>query len=1537
MESSRDNLIPPSASSQSGEQVEMPVPYIFNLSTHGTVRWLNQTALSLLGMPLGALREKQVEDLGDVLPEVFFRSLISLLKEIAEQNSESGGDWLHDAVGDRMLLRWVRDGSDVEVHYFPATGSIRRLSVVERYVSPEILKLTEDDLERLKLPERRVLTVSFSDLRGFTELSEEMEPEESRNILNAYLTSALSEVWDHGGWIDKFIGDEVMSLYGAQKYSPNHAFNAVRGACSTIDSMERLQQDYESQGKKMLPLGIGINSGNMLIGNIGSDAYQEFTVIGAVVNLAARLSNVAAPGEVVLTEETLDAFLDGMPEDWECREGRITTHTEASLHKKRRRFVDELLPLAPDQEGKVISVGPGVLEDPNKAVYNFVYRFRVVVKGIVRPVPLIQARRLQPDPLKSVCFLAPQSDATADRVRLLGRYRLLELLTERENGGVWKARDGFGNTAALKTLEIPGDRGENWDREIREFAQPYSKLNHRNISRLFEVGEGDGMLYLASDYIDGPRLLSHIKEVQNAVALNPEEAEENDTNLFEQMRGSASTFKLSIMRQLGARSMLASGIPIETSINWLIQACDAVQFGYTYGFCHPAMQWTDFIVSDGGDLTMSVFRWVPFGQQRRLTVELALRNSVYEGDQERPFFLPPETSSPFAPLQAYSHVYSLGVLLRYLLTGVSVPEHLADQEKTDSEFRKSFFQATWADRDLDAIFRMATEDNPEQRYRSPSALADDLKAYLNDGDIRARKNSFGYSAVRLYRRNSRMVHSAALFCFIAITTWMLGEAFLSRVNEAWNDIPGLQIEEGRELVDFMYARSHRNLFEPMVLAGDEVILDASQNIISSIPVSGFVRVEGEFTYLGEPNNVEIVISGTPPEDGFPQGVIAQIGKSGGALNGISPLQFDRNRTGTAWLFPSKPRSMGDRVKFVFEHSEGALTLEVDGHEPIVVRQPVLELPAQGWIYLRNFSEKIRLHTFKVQSHQGPRFLSALKAIDQIWLSGSYEQAYERFLEMVRNDPDSVNQESALRRAASLHVVHAAGDVDMLIAEAESRGFSEIVEDLQEWLLEKEIKDYWYSGHYGLALNRLPELFDLNPKTRVVLELCVAMQRAATASETSRLMYWIGETQDVYALRILGPLTATSLEPLRGKKLHLISIEHAGISDLSPLVDMPLTTVSLSSNRIVDLSPLQGAPIKYFAARYNQIEDLTPLADAPLVELRVSLNQVGRFPRFSSQHLKTIWALGNPLQSIDPLAGLKLETLNIGRTQVGCVEVIDTMTSLEFLNIMNTEVKSVDWTHLKPSMTFFSASSTEIEDFSFLRLLPDLKRLSLSNSPFSDVSAIASDSLQSLDVSLTHVRSLNGLDMSHLHTLHTYGSKIEYYGELFESDIEDWWMASADYEYPELLQMRRRSELIDRHDWIAQIDSLAKWADGSIDRSIHLIPGHFQNSHIDVMAEHFGAEVLEIDSMEERSELAEMIEGYGGAWWVRGTYPWWRDAGLRKADLVSLSQYFEEKRFERFNYVFDDSSEVKSEFWIRGGIILKSPASVESIEPVASSD
>lgn len=166
--------------------------------------------------------------------------------------------------------------------------------------------------------ERREVTVLFSDIRGFTTFSEKHKPEEVVAMLNEYLTAMTEVVFRWEGTLDKFIGDAIVVFWGAPLIQENHAELAIKCAINMIGRLKELQRKWESEGRQSIDIGIGVNTGEVLVGNIGAEGKKmDYTVIGDHVNLGARVESLTKKynAHILATEFTLDKIKDLVTKD----------------------------------------------------------------------------------------------------------------------------------------------------------------------------------------------------------------------------------------------------------------------------------------------------------------------------------------------------------------------------------------------------------------------------------------------------------------------------------------------------------------------------------------------------------------------------------------------------------------------------------------------------------------------------------------------------------------------------------------------------------------------------------------------------------------------------------------------------------------------------------------------------------------------------------------------------------------------------------------------------------------------------------------------------------------------------------------------------------------------------------------------------------------------------------------------------------------------------------------------------------------------
>ena len=186
-------------------------------------------------------------------------------------------------------------------------------SFFSQQVSGELLDVLIKNPDVLKKAgERREMTVFFSDVAGFTSISERLQPEELVDLLNRYLTAMTEVIFNTGGYVDKYMGDGIMAFWNGLLPQPDHAERACRCALGSVKRLRELNDDLVRRGLASLGARIGINTGTMAAGYMGSSQKKQFTVMGDNVNLGSRLegANKAFGSSIMISEFTYEVVQD---------------------------------------------------------------------------------------------------------------------------------------------------------------------------------------------------------------------------------------------------------------------------------------------------------------------------------------------------------------------------------------------------------------------------------------------------------------------------------------------------------------------------------------------------------------------------------------------------------------------------------------------------------------------------------------------------------------------------------------------------------------------------------------------------------------------------------------------------------------------------------------------------------------------------------------------------------------------------------------------------------------------------------------------------------------------------------------------------------------------------------------------------------------------------------------------------------------------------------------------------------------------------
>jgi class 3 adenylate cyclase len=274
-------------------------------ATWRTAAWVGVAAASLallIALLLGRRMARPIEAIAAATSKVASGDFA--VRVPAQGNDEIG----------KTALAFNKMAGDLGTYRDKLVSETRARENLSRFLSPEVVDRIVSGTEALKLGgERREITVMFADVVSFTTLADEREPEVAVALLNELFTIITEIVFQHGGIIDKFIGDCAMALWGAPEAHEDDARRAVRAAEAILRWLEVGNARWRKQLGRDIELAIGIHTGTAVVGNVGSEKRMEYTAIGDAVNVAARLERLARPGQILMTRETMQRVADEFP------------------------------------------------------------------------------------------------------------------------------------------------------------------------------------------------------------------------------------------------------------------------------------------------------------------------------------------------------------------------------------------------------------------------------------------------------------------------------------------------------------------------------------------------------------------------------------------------------------------------------------------------------------------------------------------------------------------------------------------------------------------------------------------------------------------------------------------------------------------------------------------------------------------------------------------------------------------------------------------------------------------------------------------------------------------------------------------------------------------------------------------------------------------------------------------------------------------------------------------------------------------------
>ncbi len=537
--------------------------------------------------------------------------------------------------------------------------------------------------------------------------------------------------------------------------------------------MKKLRAEFAGMGRAVPGCGIGLNTGDMILGNIGTSQRQNYTVLGKSVNLASRLCGAAKEDECLVTETTLASVLKQLPRGWRFEQIKDDSTPAAdgsgdTLSGK----VEQIAPLDEKHRGLQFHIFRITDTGEESCAMRFRYLFALKVKGIDKPMPVISlspSDGFEDRPGE----MGAETQSLAQGERIFGKYRLEAPIGKGGIGEVWKGRDQFGNHVAIKILRS-GDAAT--DAQIARFkreAEIMAKLSHRNIVRIHEVGNVEGIPFIAMELIDGADLSDILAHASHDGIVSDLRSVMQD--ILKDKTSAASSMGVEGIKVSSApieahNSIDFKILPIQQTLSIMEKVCAAIQFAHEHGIMHRDLKPSNIMLREDGEPVVMDFGLAKM-EQADAEVSLSMTGQIV-GTIE---YMAPEQARSSKDIDERADVYSLGAILYLMLTGkkyfASSGNMLNDaqvlQDYEGTPLRKL---NPGTDADLEVIVHKALRHRPEERYRCVKSLLDDLDKYRKGEPISARPITLLEVFWKTVLRNkgiSAGIAVAALFIFLS--------------------------------------------------------------------------------------------------------------------------------------------------------------------------------------------------------------------------------------------------------------------------------------------------------------------------------------------------------------------------------------------------------------------------------------------------------------------------------------------------------------------------------------------------------------------------------------------------------------------------------------------------------------------------------------------------------------------------------------------------------------------------------------------------
>jgi serine/threonine protein kinase/class 3 adenylate cyclase len=1316
----------------------------------GRILHINSAFARHVGVSRADIVGKKVEVLRRSLnPELF----------VAIARPEEGGSLVRLATDDRGKVFEVKttlhDGM-LDVVMEDVTDEHQFRSLVQRYVLKDFDILSDEELRTFRFPERRFMSVSFTDLRGFTQLVEALAPEEVRGMINAYFEEVIRVVEANGATVAQLVGDEVMAFYGAPRYFKDHAFRSIKTACEQIEKVDELCARYKRAGKRMCRCGVGISAGEVVLGNMGSASRQAYTAFGPSVNLASRLCGAALEGQILLTEVVLNSALEALPAGWEVIESRSIAAQEIVTSAGGK--IDDVQELPDDLKGKVLSIGPGIRAQSNAAEFIFRYLYLLKPKGIAKSLPVITVERVRG---AHSIFVLNEERMPQQTEIMIGKYRLLEAIGEGGMGKVWKVRDQFGNIVAIKMLKAGEGASSHQLERFKREAAIMAKLSHRNICHIHEIGEAEGVIYIAMEFVDGASLAEVIghggdttpvtrspsksRRSSDLSDLIAEIKEGRKTASETRFTAGTATSSNGAQKSLSSSSLLM--LPTQRVLALVSAVCDAIQFAHEHGVFHRDLKPANIMIRPDGEPVVMDFGLAKVEAQGKVgEASISIEGQIV-GTIE---YMAPEQAHASKQVTERADVYSLGAILYQLLTGKkhfhSSGNLLQDMEKLRDHVPVAPRRINRAiDKDLETITLKGLQADPARRYGSVRQMREDIRRYQEGDTITARRPTIAYRLVTYVRKN-RVAFSFGVTIFLLAL--LFGAYSYDDWRKQWGDwTEAMNVDfskspdgpaQGDWLKErFVFENPQTTLeVEPWPVSHGAMVMRQHEWCwLKKVQISADSKVVVDLRFSGKPEAFQICINSKRrlrQSENDPPGYSCRFGIWGGSLDLITQNDLDRKGDLNSLLVSSTPQKISDgepndpnenaaarKIVLTFQRQGDTVSLLVNGKE---AHREVYLMPLIGQhdphtdrdanyesIGIRTWGRNVEVLRVRAFRFKLPEKASPIVAGDALVESGYLDDAVRKYKTIASDYQTVSNSVAAL--ALTKGYLLAAQLTDSNVSDEQLNYFlGELRKPvaLQWWqsiqgdarrnylgrVREIEALIQWNNGMYQKALGSFPDIFKANPASRIVIECLQSEHKPLEPRVSEELLRWTAKT---FA---------------RAPELAGLDINSFQITNLDPLNSIrSLRGLDCSRNQLTSLDSLKNMiQLRALYCGQNYVSTLEPLNALSLIELYCNNNRIETLEPLRPMHLlERLYCGSNQIKSLSPLKGKPLYALDCSFNKITSLDAIADLHALEELYCASNQIRSLEPLRHSRNLHYLDCRSNAIES---LEPLKDLELYSL---------------------------------------------------------------------------------------------------------------------------------------------------------------------------------------------------------------------------------